>query len=117
MIRGVAYFRMSGLRQEASIPDQRKWAKDACAREGVEIVKDFEDPGVPGSEIEQRPGLMKLLAFCEDRFMKGQPVECLVCWDADRFSRANSIKTAVCISRLLDSGVNRLLSADGWLDW
>src|SRR5262245_51430961 len=40
-IRGVAYFRMSGDRQEASIPDQQAWVRQACPRENVEVVREF----------------------------------------------------------------------------
>jgi site-specific DNA recombinase len=116
-IRAVAYYRMSTVGQETSIPEQREWVQRTCPREGVEVVREFEDPGVPGSEIERRAGLQEMMSFCERQATGGQPVEAVVCWDADRFSRADSIRTAVCIARLIDAGVSRMLTAEGWVDW
>jgi DNA invertase Pin-like site-specific DNA recombinase len=113
----VAYYRMSTARQETSIAEQKEWAPRACRRHGVEVLKDFEDPGIAGSEIEQRPGLMALVSYCEERARAGRPVECVVCWDPDRFSRADSFRTAAVISRLMDAGVTRMLCNEGWVDW
>src|SRR5262249_25519296 len=48
----------------------------------------------------------------------GDPVECVVVWNPDRLSRADSIRTSAVLARLQDAGVGRLLTAsDGWLDW
>jgi site-specific DNA recombinase len=116
-IRAVAYYRMSTSSQEGSIPEQKEWARRACEKADVQIVREFEDPGIAGSEIDHRPGFVALLDFCEERARKKSPVEAVVVWDADRFSRADSIRTAACISRLLDAGVSRMLSAEGWTDW
>jgi DNA invertase Pin-like site-specific DNA recombinase len=116
-IRAVDYYRMSEDRQEASIPDQKEWAKGACQRENVRIVRTFEDHGIPGSETDQRPDFMALLAFCEQQAKKGTPIEAVVCWDGDRFSRADSIRTAAQVCRLIDAGVTRMLSSEGWTDW
>jgi site-specific DNA recombinase len=115
-ITAVAYYRMSTSGQEASIPEQKEWARRACQKHGVEILHEFEDPGIPGSEIEHRPGLMAMLAFCENP-AQGPPIEALVVWDADRLSRADSIRTAAVIDRLMSAGVNRLLTQDGWVDF
>jgi site-specific DNA recombinase len=115
----VGYFRKSspGARQEASIPDQKAWAGPACRRERVELVREFTDEGISGSEMDQRPGFQKLLAFCEAEAEAGTPIQVVVNWDGDRFSRGNSIRTAACICRLLDAGVTRMLSQEGWTDW
>jgi DNA invertase Pin-like site-specific DNA recombinase len=115
-IRAVAYYRMSTTGQEASIPEQKEWAKKACRKEGLEVVRHFEDPGIPGSEIEHRPGLMAMLNFCERPF-EGRRIDALVVWDADRLSRATSIRTAVVIDRLMGAGISRLLTQEGWIDF
>jgi DNA invertase Pin-like site-specific DNA recombinase len=107
---------MSTQGQEASIPEQKDWVRKACRQHNVEIVRSFEDPAVPGSEIEHRPGLMSMLAFCE-RPPRNRPIEALVVWDADRLSRATSIRTAVVIDRLMGAGVTRLLTQEGWIDF
>src|SRR5262245_20282830 len=93
-IRAVAYYRMSEDRQEASIPQQQQWAERACPKNGVELVRAFKDEGIAGDEIATRKGLQDLLAFCEQRHKTGRPVEAVVVWDSDRFSRANSFATA-----------------------
>jgi DNA invertase Pin-like site-specific DNA recombinase len=108
---------MSSDRQEASIAQQLDWAHRTGKREGVEILREFSDEGIPGDEITRRPGLQALLAYCEERYRQGQPVGALVTWNGDRFSRADSIRTAGLLCRLLDAGVTRMLDNDGWTDF
>ena len=40
---GVAYFRKSTTKQEASIGEQRAWARKAAEREGVKIVREDQE--------------------------------------------------------------------------
>src|SRR5262249_9514152 len=102
---------------EGSIRAQRDWAHKAAPKEGVRIVGEFEDPGIAGGEVENRPGLQAMLEFCEQRFRLGDPAEAVLVWDPDRLSRASSIKTSAVLSRLEECGVTRLLTAsDGWVD-
>jgi DNA invertase Pin-like site-specific DNA recombinase len=103
--------------QEASIPEQRQWALRAARSHGLHLVAEFQDEGVPGSEIAQRAGLSQLLDYCERQARSGHPVGSVVCWDADRLSRASSLRTAGIICRLLDAGVTRMLTNEGWADW
>src|SRR5262245_38761371 len=103
--RSVAYYRMSTTRQEVSIPQQRAWAGRACKEHGLTLVREFDDPGIPGSDIEQRPGLQEMLRFCDDRARAGYPIDALVVWDMDRLSRASSIRTAVVLDQLMAAGV------------
>jgi site-specific DNA recombinase len=116
-IRACAYFRASTDKQEESIPQQRDWAERTCKREGVAIAASFEDPGIAGDEIKLRPGLQALLDYCERAHKEGRPVDCVVTWNADRFSRADSIRTAAILCRLLDAGVTRMLTSEGWIDF
>src|SRR3954463_6822025 len=108
---------MSTAQQEASVPEQRAWAKRAAGPHGVEVLAEFQDDGIAGSEIEHRPGLMAMLAYCERQFAAGSPLEALGAWGADRLSRADSIRTAAVIDRLMCAGVSRLLTQDGWVDF
>jgi site-specific DNA recombinase len=112
----VAYFRMSDIGQEASIPEQRGWATTVARKEKAAIVRTFEDPAIPGSEIERRPGLMEMVEFCEQRFKDGRPIAILIVWDLDRLSRASSIRTCAMLDRLQQAGISRILTADGWVD-
>jgi DNA invertase Pin-like site-specific DNA recombinase len=113
----VCYYRMSTDAQEASIPAHRDWAHKAAPREGCRIVSEFDDPGIAGGVVEHRPGLQRLLDFCDRQFQQGTPVEAVLIWNPDRLSRADSLKTSAVLSRLKDAGVCRLLTAsDGWVD-
>jgi site-specific DNA recombinase len=115
--RAVAYFRMSTDAQEGSIPAQRAWAKQAAARVGLRLLREFEDPGISGGLIDQRPGLQALLDYADRQFAGGTPLDAILVWDPDRLSRADSLKTAAVLSRLKDAGVGRLLTAsDGPVD-
>jgi DNA invertase Pin-like site-specific DNA recombinase len=108
---------MSDDRQDKSIAQQTDWARGACRRERVEILREFADEGVPGDEIARRPGLQALIAYCEERAGQGQPVGAVVTWNGDRFSRADSLRTAVVWCRLLDAGTKLLLTNEGWTDF
>jgi site-specific DNA recombinase len=116
-VRAVAYYRMSTTRQEASIGEQKEWAQKAVARERVEIVRAFEDAAVAGDEIARRPDFLAMLDFCVRCHREGDPVQAVVTWDADRFSRANSIVTNACLAQLIAAGVTRMLTAEGWVDF
>jgi DNA invertase Pin-like site-specific DNA recombinase len=109
---------MSTNRQEASIPDQKAWAARVVTTHGLHVVSEpFQDAAIPGSEVERRPGLMAMLAFCEEAAQRGQAVNTIIVWDADRLSRADSIRTAAVVDRLMTAGVSRLLTAEGWVDF
>jgi DNA invertase Pin-like site-specific DNA recombinase len=115
-IPGVGYFRMSTDDQEASIPRQKEWANRVCPRERIDLVRSFEDAGISGGKIQQRDDLQALLLHVEQAAAKGRPYEVLVCWNPDRLSRADSIRTAGVLARLMDAGVCRILSVEGWVD-
>lgn len=115
-LRAVAYFRMSTGFQEASIPEQREWSLSAAKQHGITIAREFADHGISGSEIESRPGLMALVNFVEAEHAQKRPASVLVAWDLDRLSRASSIRTAAVLDRLMQAGVSRILTAEGWTD-
>jgi site-specific DNA recombinase len=115
-IRAVGYHRMSDDSQEMSIPDQRKWLARIAPTERLQVVREFEDPAVPGDEIWHRPGFLALLAYCEEQAALGLPIEAIATWDGDRFSRADSFTTGACISKLIEAGTTRLFSSEGWTD-
>jgi DNA invertase Pin-like site-specific DNA recombinase len=116
VIRAVTYYRNSDVQQDASIDEQREWAEGIAKKEGILVVKDFEDPDIPGSEIERRKGLMDMVTYCEGR-PAGEEINIILLWDADRLSRADSIRTAAVIDRLMSAGVSRLRTPEGWTDF
>jgi DNA invertase Pin-like site-specific DNA recombinase len=117
-IRSLAYYRMSTAKEEqqASIPRQKEWATRACALEKLEIVQSFEDAAMSGGKIDQRAGLLALLEEAEKAAHQGRPYGALVCWNLDRLSRADSIRTAGVLARLIDAGIYRIYTIEGWAD-
>lgn len=139
MIRAIGYYRKSNddrknnknrkkeddrkeggkLKEEIgeSIRQQRAWAAEACPRAGVLIVQEFEDQSVSGLETERRSGFMRMIEFCEQQAKLGKPVEAVVCWHANRFSRANSLETSAYLFRLIQAGTTQMLTATKWIDF
>jgi DNA invertase Pin-like site-specific DNA recombinase len=102
---------MSSAKQQASIPEQKDWAQRAAKTHAVELLAHFQDDGICGDDIERRTGLSRLLAWCATH-----DAEAVVVWDADRLSRADSIKTAAVLNTLMHAGVTRFLTHEGWID-
>src|SRR5215217_862587 len=92
-VRGVVYARCSTLQQDSSIEQQLQWAKEACRREGVTVAATFADEGVSGHATSKRTGFHEMLVFCREQARLGLPIDVLVCWHSNRFSRADSIET------------------------
>jgi DNA invertase Pin-like site-specific DNA recombinase len=114
-LRLVGYYRKSTDGQEASIPEQQDWARAKAKREGWDIVAEFVDEGISGSEFDRREGLWKMVAFCEEP-PGGLPIDGMLFWNGNRFSRGDSIATAVPLQRLRDAGVNLLIGNDETID-
>src|SRR5262245_46363083 len=88
-VRGVLYARMSTNEQDKSIGQQVQWAEGACAREGVEVVARFVDEGKKGHDTQRRTQFHAMLAYCRDAWQRRQPIDAVVCWHPNRFSRAD----------------------------
>lgn len=116
MIRGICYYRKSTEDAGTSIDRQRAEMRERCEREGVTLVREFEDQSVSGLETDRRPGLLELVAFCEQQAKLRQPLDALVLYHENRFSRADSLKTARYLDQLRDAGVSRILTAARWID-
>lgn len=117
MTRGAAYYRKSNDDEGESIAQQTAWAKDATTREGVTIVAVFQDQSVSGWDTARRSGFREMIAFCQEQARAGNPIACVVCWKANRFSRADSLETARFLCDLRDAGVTRMLTAERWVDF
>jgi DNA invertase Pin-like site-specific DNA recombinase len=116
-IQGVAYHRMSSNDQEGSIEQQQKWAADACARAGIEIVEEFIDAAKPGHETAKRTAFHRMLEFCRERYERRNPIDAIVCWHTNRFSRSDGIETSWFVHEFRKAGVNRMFTADRWIDF
>lgn len=108
----AAYIRMSTDRQEDSPKQQRAEIRKLAKRENVEIVAWYEDHGITGDSIDERPDFRRMLNDADS----GQ-FSVVICDNQDRFGRFDSIDAGMVISPLRKSGVRLLTNAQGWIDW
>lgn len=112
MIPAAAYLRMSSDKQSESVPAQRKAVKELASQHGYRIVEEYVDLGISGDDSERRVEFKRMLA---DAQRGGFRV--VLCWDADRFSRADPIDAAEAIAPLRRAGVTLHTVAQGKVDW
>jgi DNA invertase Pin-like site-specific DNA recombinase len=115
--RVVGYFRKSDEDDGDSIDQQREWARRLCAEEGMELVREFADQAKAGWDTGRRAAFHEMLDFCKDQKRKGTPVGAVVCWKANRFSRADSQETAWFIWEFRKAGTGRMRTASRWIDF
>ena len=104
-LRGAIYSRFSTDKQsESSIEDQVRVCTEWCTKNGATVVARFEDQGISGAAIGNRPGLQQALAA---------PVEVLVLMDLTRLSRSQADLPKL-IDRLVHRGVRVIGVQDGY---
>src|SRR5262249_46470867 len=101
----------------SSVDQQRKWAHDEADGERIVILAEFTDQAKKGHETAKRTDFHAMLRFCQEQTGQGTPVDAILCWDADRFSRADSQETAWYIWEFRKCGVGRMRTARKWLDF
>jgi site-specific DNA recombinase len=117
-LRGVFYGRKSNEDDGSSIDQQRAWALPACEKEGIVIVREFADQAKKGHETASRTDSHEMLKFCQDEARSGRPIETIVCWHPNRFSRADSQETAWFVWEFRKAGANLIFTAShGWRDF
>lgn len=103
--RAAIYSRFSTDKQsESSIDDQIRVCTDWCARNHAEVVARFEDQGISGAAIGNRPGLQQALLVS---------VDVLVVMDLTRLSRSQADLPKL-IDRLVHRGVRVVGVQDGY---
>jgi DNA invertase Pin-like site-specific DNA recombinase len=117
MIRAVAYYRKSNEDGGDSVEQQQAWAREACPAAGIELVREFTDQAKQGWNTAARGDFHAMLAFCQQQQRRGAPVEAVVCWHPNRFSRADSIETSWFVHEFRKAGVGRMFTAQGWIDF
>ncbi len=117
LIRAVAYYRKSNEDDGNSVEQQREWAHQAAARESVQIVREFTDQAKPGWDTANRTDFHEMLRFCQEQRRAGTPIGAVLCWNANRFSRADSQETAWFIWEFRKAGTGRMLTATRWIDF
>src|SRR5689334_5546883 len=93
-----AYVRMSTDRQEDSPKQQRAEILKLAKRENCEIVAWYEDHGITGDSIDQRPDFGRMLEDAQKR-----QFSVVICDNQDRFGRFDSIDAGMVISPLRKS--------------
>src|SRR5262249_11968398 len=85
-IPAAACFRMSTVRQEASIDRQRSQVEPYAQKHGYTIVREYVDEGIAGDEIGKRKDFQRMLRDAQAGHFKA-----ILCDDKDRFGRFDSI--------------------------
>jgi hypothetical protein len=117
LIPTVFYGRKSNQDDGGSVEQQREWALAAAPRENIEIVREFADQAKKGHETATRTDFHDMLAFCQLRAKQGQPIEAVMCWHPNRFSRSDSHETGYYLWLFRQAGVRRMFTARGWTDF
>jgi hypothetical protein len=82
------------------------------------VVEEFPDQAKKGWETAKRTAFHEMLAFCQDQQRRGTPIDAVVCWHSNRFSRADSQETSWFIWEFRKAGVNLIYTAShGWRDF
>src|SRR5215469_15953675 len=104
-MRAAIYVRFSTDKQEKStITDQNQVCANWCERNGATVAVRFEDQGISGAAIGNRPGLQAAL---------GAAVDVLVVMDLTRLSRSQADLPKL-IDRLVHRGVRVVGVQDGY---
>jgi DNA invertase Pin-like site-specific DNA recombinase len=104
-VRAAIYARYSTeLQTESSIIDQNRICERWCEANDANVVARFEDQGISGGAIGNRPGLAMLLAA---------PVDVVVVMDLSRLSRSQADLPKM-IDRLVHRGVRIIGVQDGY---
>ena len=108
-MRAAIYARFSTDRQtESSIEDQYRVCSERCAKEGLQVVARFEDQGVSGAAIGNRPGFLAMVEAATTA-----DFDALVVMDLTRLSRSQGDLSKV-IDRLTSRGIRIIGVQDGY---
>ena len=108
-MKAAVYARFSTDRQdEASIADQVRVCTEHARRNGLQIVEQFDDQGISGAAIGNRPGVRNLM----DAALAGR-VQAVLVTDLSRLSRSQADLPKL-IDRLTTKGVRVIGVQDGY---
>ena len=108
-MRAAIYSRFSTDRQnESSIADQVRVCSEYAAREGMEVTTHFEDQGISGAALGNRPGATAMMEAALTRSF-----DVLLVMDLSRLSRSQADLPKM-IDRLVAKGVRIVGVQDGY---
>jgi DNA invertase Pin-like site-specific DNA recombinase len=113
LIPAVAYYRMSSDDQSTSIEQQRKEVEAYAKRNGYKIIREYIDYGKSGSkEQEKRVEFQRMLMESANG-----DFQAVLCWDAHRFARLDSIDGAFAKQILRANNIYLDTVKEGRFDW
>jgi DNA invertase Pin-like site-specific DNA recombinase len=113
-LKAVAYYRMSTAKQDQSIPEQRRAVHALAAKEGYEIIREYDgDAAISGDATEKRKDFQRMSRDAQEK----RDFQIVLCWDQDRFGRFDSLDAGYWIKPFRDAGVRLETVAQGKIDW
>jgi site-specific DNA recombinase len=108
------YLRMSSDKQETSLAQQEEALRGLCGRKGYRIVDVYKDEGISGrgDKTASRLGFQRMIVDAQAGKFKR-----IVCYDQDRFSRADMLEAGGIIEPLRKAKVTLETIAQGLIDW
>jgi site-specific DNA recombinase len=105
---------MSSDKQEDSIERQREQIAGYCVPRGIEIIGEYVDEGIPGSDanLHRRDSFHRL---CTDA--KAKRFDVVLVDKTDRLSRADPIDFGATVKPLRDAGIRLETVNRGPIDW
>ncbi len=83
----VGYARRSTDRQEQSIPDQKKAIEAFAKRQGLRLLRFYDDDAISGTTTGERQGFLSLVA---DAGRRSCPFRYVIVYDVKRFGRVDN---------------------------
>jgi DNA invertase Pin-like site-specific DNA recombinase len=109
----VAYYRMSSDDQTVSVDRQRNEVLGYARDHGFCVLREYKDEGKSGSkEPEKRTDFQRLLMDAS----RGE-FQAVLCYNASRFARLDSIDGAFAKQTLRQHGVFLQSVCEGRIDW
>jgi site-specific DNA recombinase len=117
-LRGAAYYRKSDDDDGKSVSEQREWARGASPDQNIDILAEFADDAVAGHDTARRTEFHRMLEFCREQARRKRPIDVVVCYHPNRFSRADSNETGYYVWQFRQAGTGRMFTAArGWVDF
>lgn len=90
-MKAIAYCRCSTDMQEASIPEQKKSIQEYALKNGLEIIRWFDDEGRSGRNAEERPAFMSMIDYVR---ISPNNFKYVLVYDCSRWGRFENPKEA-----------------------
>ena len=110
MKTAVMYLRRSTNRQEQSIGDQREAIERYAEQNDYEIVNEYVDDAISGTDTKSRKAFLKLIEDAQN----GRRFAFILCYDVSRFGRVETDEAGHYRYLLSKAGVEVLYVAEGF---